>query len=88
MLEPEVPILQPLLSAAEVGSVGAKRVKIGLNQGKREEDQQTWEASYSIQGEPYQPCETLSKPSAATSPHDPQHRYHTQLLSPLCHPSP
>ena len=36
-----VPILQPLLSEAEIGSVGAKRVKIILNQSQREEREQT-----------------------------------------------
>lgn len=76
-----VPILQLLLLAAEVGSVEAKRVKIGLNQSEREENQQTWEDSHSIQGEHYQPNETQSKLSPATSPHDPQHCYHKQLLS-------
>lgn len=80
-----VPILQALLSVAEICSVGTERFKIDLNQSEREENQQTWEASHSIQGERYHPCETQSKLSAATSPHDPQPWYHTQAL---CRSSP
>jgi len=50
---------QPLLSASEVGSKGAKRMKILTT--VREEDRQTWEASHSVQGEHYHPQETRSK---------------------------
>lgn len=60
----KVPILQPVLSVAEAGSEGAKRVKIGLKQ--KEEDQEGWEASQSIQGEHYHLYKIQT--AAATSP--------------------